>query len=111
MKISVKEINQISVVSAEGSVDALTASVLSEYLQSQIDAGHYRIVLDLGQIEFMSSAGLHAILITVKKTRQHGGDLYLAAAQPGVERVLKISGFTNLLNSYPNVDDALLGFV
>ena len=72
--------------------------------------GASQLVADLSQVEFMSSAGLRAILAALKEARQHGGDLRLAAAQPGVEKILKISGFTSILKAYPSVDEALSSF-
>jgi anti-anti-sigma regulatory factor len=46
----------------------------------------------------------------LKESRQEGGDLHLAAAQPGVEKILKMSGFTSILKSYPTVAEAVAGF-
>ena len=62
--------------------------------------------MDLSQVEFMSSAGLRAILVSLKVCRREGGDLRLAAAQPGTEKVLKLTGFLTIIKSYPNVAEA-----
>jgi anti-anti-sigma regulatory factor len=46
----------------------------------------------------------------LKESRRQGGDLYIAAPGPGVEKILKMSGFTSILKVYPSVQDALAGF-
>lgn len=64
----------------------------------------------LGQVDFMSSAGLRAILLALKESRRQGGDLRLAAARPGVDYTLKISGLASILQSFPSVDQAVASF-
>lgn len=110
MDISAKQHGQATVVSVVGSVDALTAGEVAGFLGAQIGSGHTQLVADLSQVDFMSSAGLRAILATLKDARQHGGDLRLAAAQLGVEKVLKMSGFTNILKTFATVDEAAASF-
>ncbi len=110
MEITAKQIDQTTVVSVAGSVDALTAGEVADFLSAEIGSGHTQIVGDLSRVEFMSSAGLRAILAALKDSRQQGGDLRLAAAQPGVEKVLKMSGFTSILKAYSSVDEAVASF-
>jgi anti-sigma B factor antagonist len=64
----------------------------------------------MNRVDFMSSAGLRAFLGALKESRQRGGDLYIAAPQPGVERILEISGFTTIMKVYPSIQEALEGF-
>jgi anti-anti-sigma factor len=102
--------NETSIVTVTGSVDALTAGELTQYLRGRINAGMKQIVLDLRRIDFMSSAGLRAILTALKESRQQGGDLYLAGAQAGVEKVLKMSGFTSIVKTFPSIEAAAAEF-
>jgi anti-sigma B factor antagonist len=102
--------DEATVISISGSIDALTAAQVSSYLDRELNNGKVHLVVDLENVEFMSSAGLRAVLGSLKKSRQLGGDLRLAAAQRGVARVLKMSGFTSILKSYSSVDDAVIDF-
>jgi len=99
-----------SVVSLSGSFDALTAPEVANYLTHQVAGGQCQLVLDLTGVDFMSSAGLRAILGALKESRQEGGDLRLAGAQPGVEKVLNMSGFTNILKAFPSVAEAVTSY-
>ena len=110
MDISLKQIDHTTLVSVSGSMDALTAGEVARFLSAQIDGGHTQLVADLSQVDFMSSAGLRAILAALKQTRQQGGDLRLAAAQSGVAKVLKMSGFTSILKFYATVAEAVASF-
>lgn len=100
----------VDVVAVSGSIDALTASELVSALNEHIHAGHPNVIVDFGKVEFMSSAGLRAILTSVKEARAAGGDFRLASPQPGIDKVLKMAGFHNIVKIYPTVEEALASF-
>jgi anti-sigma B factor antagonist len=110
VETNVKQQDLATILSVTGSVDALTAGDLTNVMLDNLKGKHNNLVVDLGGVEFMSSAGLRAIMIGLKESRQHGGDLRLADAQPGVEKILKMSGFTNILKTFPSVEEAISSF-
>ena len=110
MEITVVRREHVTVVSVVGSVDGLTAGDFVASLREQVSGGHVRLVGDFGRVDYTSSAGLRALLETVKETRQRGGDMRLAAVRPEVLRVLQLAGFTNILKLYPDVDAAVTSF-
>lgn len=110
VQLDSKHLDQTTVISIAGSIDALTAAEVTKYFEQELAADRARIVIDLSGVDFMSSAGLRALLAAMKQSRQMGGDLCVAAAKPGVERVLKMSGFTSILRTYPTVDQAVADF-
>lgn len=107
MKVKLAESDKATIVSVIGSIDALTSEHVTEVLGTHIKNGKEYTIIDLSQVEFMSSAGLRVILGSLKQARQDGGELYLAGARPGVERVLKMSGFIHILKIFTSVDKAL----
>jgi anti-anti-sigma factor len=110
MEMSIQQVNETAVVAIAGSIDALTADEVTRYLLQQIQNGQKELVADLSQVDFMSSAGLRAILIVIKEIRGKGGDFRLAGAQPGVEKILRIAGFTSILKTYASVPEAVASF-
>ena len=110
LEIKAERQPQAVVISVAGSIDALTAGEMGRFFSEQLGSGEARIVADLSQVDFMSSAGLRAFLGALKESRQKGGDLHIAAPQPGVEKILKMSGFTSILKVYPSVQEAAAGF-
>ena len=110
MEITTEQRTTALVVRIAGSVDGLTAEALLTALQDQIDDGHVHLVGDLSGVEYTSSAGLRALLATVKQARQRGGDFRLASPVPAVLRVLEMSGFTSILKTFGAVDDAVASF-
>ena len=111
MQISISERSDVTVVAISGSVDGLTADNLLDTLNQQLSSGHARLVGDLSGVDYTSSAGLRALLATVKETRRRGGDLRLAQINPNVRKVLDLSGFATILKIYAGVDEAVASFV
>jgi anti-sigma B factor antagonist len=110
MQISAQHVEGAVIVKMMGSLDALTADAATDSINAQLSEGHVNLVADLSGVDFMSSAGLRAILSALKGARQQGGDLRLAGAQPSVQKVLRLSGFTTILQTYPTLDEAIASF-
>ncbi len=110
MKTEVQQENTTTIVKVTGSVDALTAAELSNVLSKQVLDGRANLVVDLIDVEFMSSAGLRALLGAVKEARGHGGDLRITSTNPGIEKVLKMSGFHNIAKVFPSRAEAVSSF-
>jgi anti-sigma B factor antagonist len=110
MKITETTVKEITVVSVEGSIDALTASELTTFMDNLISKGKTRLVADFSGVDYTSSAGLRVLLAAVKETRANGGDFYLAGIQPDVEKVLSLSGFTSIIKIFSDTDQAVNSF-
>lgn len=110
MKIEVQQETNSTIINVTGSVDALTASELSRVLTNEISEGHANLVVDLTGVEFMSSAGLRALLGAVKEARSSGGDLRIISTNPGINKVLKMSGFNNIAKVFPSQAEAVSSF-
>jgi anti-anti-sigma factor len=110
MEITEKKQGGITVVSPSGSIDAVTAPELGRYVDDLIGRGDVRLVVDLEQVDYTSSAGLRVLLGAAKGTRAEGGDVRLAAVRADVLKVLSLSGFTSILKIYDDVDAAVASF-
>lgn len=93
-----------------GSIDALTADEVEQVLQKQIGEGKLHIVIDMAEVDYVSSVGLRVFLTALKDIRRRDGDLRLACAQPSVSRMLNMSGFTSIIKFFDTVDEAMNSF-
>ena len=110
MKTDVTYANKSTIVAVTGTVDALTAPDLAKVLVNEIAEGHVNLIVDLVGVEFMSSAGLRTLLGAVKESRSNGGDLRIASTNPGIDKVLKMSGFHNIAKVFSSQDEAVASF-
>jgi anti-anti-sigma factor len=110
MDIQSKQANEVTILSLNGSIDALTAPMITEYIQGLVAKGNIKLVADFSGVDYTSSAGLRVLLGAIKETRAQGGDMRLAGVQPDVLKVLNLSGFTNILKMYPDPDVAVASY-
>lgn len=110
MEIHERQMEGVTVLSLKGSIDALTSPKIIEFIQAQIAKGNVKLVADLSGVEYTSSAGLRVLLGAIKETRALNGDMRLAAVQPDVLKVLNLSGFTNILKIYADVNAAVASY-
>ena len=111
MEITAKQLKRVDVVAVSGRIDSSTAPDLDEVLRSIVDAGRFRICMDLENLEYISSAGIK-VLISILRTckRWNRGDLRLANMPPRIVEVFDLAGLTPLFKIYPNVVEAVGSF-
>jgi anti-anti-sigma factor len=71
-----------------------------------MDAGNDRLLIELSQLEYISSAGLRVLLVVAKRIQQKGGKVVLCALVPNVKEVFEISGFSSIFKIFDTVEDA-----
>ncbi len=107
MEIQVGEISGVQVVQVTGSVDAGTAERFEQGLLPVAQKEAANVVVDLGRVSYMSSAGLRILLAAQKVARAQGGEVVLAAMPPNVQEVFTMVGFDALFRSFPSLELAL----
>jgi anti-sigma B factor antagonist len=107
VEISVVEKSGVAVVTIAGKVDTLTAPRVARTFAEQTK---YHLVADLTLVEYIGSAGVHALLAALKNSRARGGDLRLVNARPTVRRVLDLSGLSHLVQFFSDVNAAAASF-
>jgi anti-sigma B factor antagonist len=106
LAISVGDAEVISVVAVDGELDMMTAPQLLEAAVGLADAGHTRLVLDLGKLTFCDSAGLSVLARVLRRVDADGGALALARPEPMVRSVLDLTGMSDVIEIYPTVAEA-----
>ena len=109
LTLDVRELPSAAVVAVGGAVDMQDAERLRAALEELTGREVPIIILDLSEMNFISSMGLGAIITAHLKTRHYQGSLRLANPQPAVHQLLETTRLTKLFNIYDDVDQALAG--
>jgi anti-sigma B factor antagonist len=96
-----------AVIAARGRMNAMTAPAMKARIKELIESGRTEIVCDLGEVTFVDSSGLSALVTGLKTTRDHGGFLKVAAANEKVARIFKLTMLDRVFEMHASVDDAL----
>jgi anti-sigma B factor antagonist len=95
------------VVIPHGRVDVQTAPELKDQIRSLVDADGLTIIVDLGQVDFIDSSGLSALVSGLKTLREREGTLHLSQPQPQARTALRLTLLDRVFSVFPTLDQAL----
>lgn len=98
----------IRIIAVNGFLDAHTFPDLEKLLNSLIDEGINHIILDLGKLEYISSAGLGVLIGIAKKVRERNGDLKLTKLSEKIFKIVNLLGFSKILQIFNTDKEALV---
>jgi anti-sigma B factor antagonist len=92
----------VQALALSGRLDAASAGQVAEPLEALLTSGERRVLLDLGGVDYVSSAGLQVLLRAAKLADAEGARLVLCGVKAYVLEVLQIVGFAALLEMEPD---------
>jgi anti-anti-sigma factor len=98
MEIHDERIGDTCVVTAKGRLDGSASAAFAEKVGGLIASPSPKLLIDFAGVDFVTSAGLRAVLVLVKKVKAAGGSFVLCGVQEPVREVLDITGLTALLS-------------
>ncbi len=102
--------NSVSIIKVGGYIDTTTSSELEHALSTLLKAGSYNIIIDLGNVDYVSSAGWGIFISEIKGIREKGGDLKLVRMIPEVYEVFELLEFHYILKACDSIDEAIKDF-
>jgi len=104
--VSRSDNNQISVLYLSGFLDAHTTPKFEDGLQTLIKEGRVKIIVNLKDLDYISSAGLGVFMGFIEEIREKGGDIKLSNLSQKVYKVFDLLGFPALYEIYNEEDEA-----
>lgn len=87
-----------SVIELSGYLDAHTVDLFENRLGEILESGEKHVVLDLAELNYISSAGIGALMSLTQHLRKKHGDLVLLRPNKKVYKILDLLGFTKIFN-------------
>ncbi len=110
LQIRQKKAETADVVYLSGRLDSNTSAELDAALRQLVDAGSHQIVLNLADVDYVSSSGLRVMLIGLRKLKKKQGALKIACLNPRVREILFLAGFNRIFIFYETEEAALKSF-
>ncbi len=110
MEIKTRRVDDVLVVEITGRLDTQSSGPASEEMARIAQDGNAKILLDLRNLEFLSSAGLRLLLRTMKLLPDPEGRMMICQAKGVVKEVLEISGFDDFIDVHDTEAVALEAF-
>lgn len=100
----------VSVMKAKGRIDSETAPEFEHALLQLVNDNRSKIVLNLQGVDFLSSAGLRAMVKALKEAKSCGGDVRLVSVPKPIEGLFLTVGMNQMFKMFPTTEEALVGF-
>jgi len=100
---------RVTVLGPKGRLDVDSALDFRERVKGLVESGVSQLVVDLGDVSFVDSTGLGAIIGGLRRTRQVGGDLRIARPREEVRMLLELTSLDRVLRPYESLEEALPG--
>jgi anti-sigma B factor antagonist len=108
IEITIFKEDDYSIVNVAGKIDAITSEQLEDKLLGIIEDGEKKIILDLAETEYISSAGLR-VLIVVTKYLYESGSFCICNASDNVQEIIEMAGFNAFMTLYDDLEAAKTG--
>lgn len=106
MDVDTTQYKHCDLVKVNGRIDSATAPKLAEALTTITDEGRFKIVVDFSGVEFLSSAGLRALIYTQKTCKRYNrGEVVLCALPSNIAAAIELAGFNSIFKIF---DDPLM---
>jgi len=102
-----KDVQTVTVVYLKGYLDAHTAPEFEKILQDLVDQNRVNIVVNLAELNYISSAGLGVFMGFIEDIRKKGGDIKIAEMADKVFRVFDLLGFPVLYEIFKDESEAI----
>jgi anti-anti-sigma factor len=110
VNVRLETVGSITVIVPEGRLDFGTAGAFEKKLQDVLGATAAvpaAVIIDCGALDYVSSAGLRAILLAARGAQRASIGFALCALRPPVREVFDLSGFSRIITVHPDRATAL----
>jgi anti-anti-sigma factor len=107
MNIKKEKINEFSVIHIDGRIDTLNSTALEAEMDQLHSSGERKIIIDCGDVKYISSSGLRVFLNAQKKAITTHGILSLCNMQLPIREIFDISGFSSIFTIFNSLEEAL----
>jgi anti-sigma B factor antagonist len=106
MEVTTQEFKHCDLIKVTGRVDSATAPAFSKELDKANENSRFKLVVDMSELEYMSSAGFRVLLASQRNCKRYNrGELVLVAVPARIREALELAGFTELFKTF---DDPLV---
>jgi anti-anti-sigma factor len=107
---TVGEEGEVTVLKLDGVVDTVSCVQLRTVLNELVDQGKTKLVIDMSNVEYVSSSGWGVFSSRIKEARESGGDIKIFGMDREVDNIFHLLGFDVIMRSFSILSEAIDDF-
>jgi anti-sigma B factor antagonist len=111
MKVENQKTDQgIEILRVSGRIDPSTSIAFEDEVNKALSSGAIKLILNLSEVDFISSTGLRVFLTALKRVKAQKGDLKVCCMNSNIQKLFTLAGFVSLFDILPTEGEALRKF-
>jgi anti-anti-sigma factor len=107
MNLNQKDVGSAMLASASGRIDLSNADDFTTSLSAALSMTKAALVLDLSKVEYISSAGLRSLMITLKASKTENKGFAVSALQPMLIEIFAIARLNQVIPIFETTREAI----
>lgn len=107
MDLSEERLDDVTAIAVKGRIDSTTAAQFGQKIESVVASPSARLVVDLRDLDYISSAGFRVLLVAAKRADESGSRLVLCGLSSKVRQLFDVGGFLDLFAITATRDEAM----
>lgn len=108
--ISERHENNICILELHGMLDAHTTNSLEDAFKRNISKGYIKIIVNLKNLEYITSAGLGVFMEFIEEIRENKGDILFCCYSQKIYKIFDLLGFPVIFQFFDEENDAIKFF-
>jgi anti-sigma B factor antagonist len=107
MEVTIRDESDTKIIMLQGKLDTNSTPDVESEINSLLDSGANKLLINFEQLSYISSTGLRLLLATAKRLQSSQGDLRVCSLNEMATEVFELSGFTSIINVFASEQEAL----
>ena len=108
MDVKVRHIQNVIILELAGRLDVSNSHQLRQVMIDVISGESAQVVVNLRDLYFIDSSGLAALVLGLKRAREHQGNLCICSMQPPVRMIFEMTRFDKVFEIFISEENAVL---
>lgn len=102
--------NGVALITVKGFLDAYTYEEFEKTINELFEENNYRIVVDLSELQYISSAGAGVFIGAVGTAQENNGNIVILRPTPNVREVFELLGLSQVFTFKETREEAVNAF-
>ncbi|CUU10348.1 anti-sigma B factor antagonist [Candidatus Kryptobacter tengchongensis] len=108
--LKIEERGEVKILKMKGYLDAYTSLQFEEKMKELIESGNYKIVVNMKNLSYISSAGFGVFMAFVDEVRKNGGDIKFCCLPEKIDEIFELLGFKHIFEVLNDENKAIESF-
>jgi anti-sigma B factor antagonist len=110
LEIELTGTDDIALLGLVGQIDSYTAEEITKIIDSHINNGNFKVIIDVTNVDYLDSAGLSALINIKTKLGKYKGGLRIVGLKGKAKEVFDLAGLTDLFDLFESREKAFEDF-